>query len=67
MIINVTSFFSLQIGVTEFGHCPEESLIDHAVVMKGVGIAKSHCRFNNQDGVVTLIPLQEGQSFLNGK
>ncbi|KAK2818219.1 hypothetical protein Q7C36_022152 [Tachysurus vachellii] len=44
----------------------EDAAIEQDIVLHGLGLESEHCLFENQDGTVTLIPLNESQCSVNG-
>ncbi|XP_058236397.1 kinesin-like protein KIF16B isoform X1 [Hemibagrus wyckioides] len=44
----------------------EDATNEQDIVLHGLGLESEHCLFENQDGTVTLIPLNESQCSVNG-
>ncbi|MCJ8748131.1 hypothetical protein PDJAM_G00161630 [Pangasius djambal] len=44
----------------------EDATKEQDIVLHGLGLESEHCLFENQDGTVTLIPLNESQCSVNG-
>ncbi|XP_060755073.1 kinesin-like protein KIF16B isoform X2 [Neoarius graeffei] len=44
----------------------EDAVNEQDIVLHGLGLESEHCLFENQDGTVTLIPLNDSQCSING-
>ncbi|XP_053472068.1 kinesin-like protein KIF16B isoform X1 [Ictalurus furcatus] len=56
--------YHLKEGRTFVGR--EDAVNEQDIVLHGLGLESEHCLFENQDGTVTLIPLNESQCSVNG-
>lgn len=40
---------------------------DQDIKLSGEGILEEHCKFVNEDGAVTLVPFEGGNTYVNGE
>ncbi|NXQ34345.1 KIF14 protein, partial [Alaudala cheleensis] len=57
--------YMIKEGETTVGRCTPNS--KHDIQLSGVLIAEDHCVIKNTDGKVSIIPLREAKTYVNGK
>nr|XP_002736584.1 PREDICTED: kinesin-like protein KIF14-like [Saccoglossus kowalevskii] len=56
--------YLLKAGVNRVGHMEGDS--QHEIQLSGALVGKNHCNINNVDNIVTITPLDEAQTYVNG-
>ena len=59
-----TFLHKLPEGITRFGRADADTPQD--IQLTGLGIRKEHCTFENKEGTVSVTPLNDGKTFVNG-